>query len=801
MACNSRSRIAIQRCLWFGAATFSIAATNAAYAQASKIQQVNIPPQPLAATLMQIGRQASAEVVFASADVREKRAPSIRGALTVEQALRIALQGTTLSPRKTLEGAYVVEQEAAPMGESGAGGIAKGVSDVDIIVTAQRRAERLVDVPISISSIDQQELETKRIDSLNDLTKTVTSLRFEANQPGFQPTLRGIGTGMQGGGVDASVAIYVDGVYLPNTSGMSFDLPNVSNIQVLKGPQGTLFGRNSTGGAILISTAEPSSELTGRVKVTYAKFNDIRAQGYISGPLTENISGGLSVYYRKSDGYFRNIFTGSDNDGRIKMFNIRPDILFSNNDNLKVRLIYEHSYNFNASTLPQVNPNGYAVASFLPGALISHEFGKTAADTKPKNLGKTDSGTMIIDWRASDESSFKSVTNYRHDSSDFVWDGDASSLPLLSVDVPIRFKTFSQELTYAYKSGRIDLVSGLYYFRNSVNEPYLRLNYGPPLMPVLISFNAKTAITKTESVAGFADITWEAVNGLFLTGGARYSSEKKKIDIVVGSTVPHESKRWNSFTPRAVVRYELASDTNIYASYSKGFKSGAFSPPSRVDPETVDAFEAGFKHSSPVFDLNGAAFWYSFKDPQITIFDFKTNTGGAINAGKQRSYGAELETTIRPTPEWRIGLSVAWLNAKFLDFPEATINVPDGLGGFYIVQHDASGTRAPRSPKWSGNASTSYDIDVGAGTVQLAANIGWTSTFYQYANYESRQRGYALVDLNLSFTTADDHWRADLFATNLTNHHYTVQWANATFGTTYLYAAPRVFGASLSYRF
>lgn len=228
--------------------------------------------------------------------------------------------------------AYAQESSGAPKDEASAG------ESSDIIVTAQRRSERLVSVPVSVNAISQQELEGKQINSVYDLAKSVTSLRFEGQAPVFMPTLRGVGTLVLGGSLDASVPVYMDGVYIANTRGLNFDLPNVNGIQVLKGPQGTLFGRNSTGGAILITTAEPSSTMTGRFKATYARFNDVRLQGYVSGPLSENLAAGVSVSYRKSDGYTHNIVTGSNNDAPVKMFNVRPDLLFNNHNGVKLRL-------------------------------------------------------------------------------------------------------------------------------------------------------------------------------------------------------------------------------------------------------------------------------------------------------------------------------------------------------------------------------------------------------------------------------------------------------------------------------
>ncbi|QKS00575.1 TonB-dependent receptor [Sphingomonas sp. CL5.1] len=669
---------------------------------------------------------------------------------------------------------------------------------LDVIVTAQRRAERLVDVPLSVNSINSVDLEAKHIDSLANLTQAVTSLRFEGQAPQFEPTLRGIGTLVQGGGVDASVAVYVDGVYLPNSSGMNFNLPNVSDVQVLKGPQGTLFGRNTTGGAILISTAQPSFTWTGNVKGTYASYDDGRVQGYLSGPITSNIAIGVSGFYRESPGFTVNIANGQ-HDARLKLFNIRPSLLFSNNDNLKIRLIYEHSYAFDTSSLGLFNVDGYALARNFPGALISSQFPRFAADTAPVNLTRADAFTAIGDLQLSKSTALKSVTSYRHDSNLFVSDADMSNLPLLSVAQMLKFKTFSQEFTVSHKSGPLDLVAGANYYNSIADSPFTTItSFG-------VSNMIDSSKIKSEAIGVFADGTYELTQGLFLTAGARFSSERKDLAVQYGGVPPvvSDHRHWNAVTPRAALRYQFDPGDNVYFSFSKGYKPGAYAgfPPNLVKPEHVTAYEAGYKHASPLFDLNAAAFYYKYTDFQVTTFDFTTNLGVTINAPGERTYGFELETTIRPVPEWRINLSGAYLNARFTDFREATIQVANGAGQWVSAPRDATGTIVPRSPKWSGNVSTSYDLNIGIGKVRLGANMSFASSLYNLMNEQFRNPAYATVGLNAAFTPTGDHWKIEAFVTNLTDKHLYAQYQGGPFGTYAIFQPPRVIGGSLSYSF
>lgn len=688
----------------------------------------------------------------------------------------------------------------------------------DIIVTAQRRDERLVDVPVSVNVVSADEMAIKQINSVFDLGKSVTSLRFEGQAPTFMPTLRGVGTLLLGGST-SSVPVYLDGVYMSSSSGLNMDLPNIAGMQVLKGPQGTLFGRNSTGGAILITTAEPSDTLTGRMKVTYARFNDMRLAGYVSGPMTDNIRVGLSAHYRKSDGYTRNIFTGAKDDGRAKMFGVRPEIMFTNNEGVSLRLIYEHNYSFDATALGLNNPDGFEGITLLaklydlPTPVIAHKPWETAADGKPVIRNNSDAATGILNWELDDRFTLKNITGYRKGGGEFLADADLSQVAFFHVANETHFWNFSNELVLNGKLNGLDFVTGLYYSKgDDWSEPSGNgVTFGVPTP----RNTGTTQHTKREIIAGFLDMTYEASPGLFLTAGGRYGTESivlSRFDLATGSAVPPpagvpDRKRWNSFTPRAVVRYEIDTGTNAYVSYSRGYRTGLYNnstPVTLVGPENMNAYELGFKHSSRQFTFNAAAFYYDYRDVQVTAVDANDPTKqNSVNAEKARTWGIELEAGFRPTPEWSINMAIAHLDAKFIRFRSAPSFVPSTAlpGTWTTIRADASGTRMPRSPSWSGNISTSYTIDVGSGIIQLAADANAATKNYNVANLGFPVEKYAEVGANISYTTADKHWRGEVFVTNLTNHARPQQYQGGPLGTYAIWAPPRIFGASLSYSF
>lgn len=480
-------------------------------------------------------------------------------------------------------------------------------------------------------------------------------------------------------------------------------------------------------------------------------------------------------------------------------------------------LIYEHNYAFDASALGLNNPDGYALLSqpapvlnFLSSilgvplptdAVIATKPFETAANLKPVNENVSDSFTGILDVDLSDSVKLKNTVNYRSDTNDFKADADLSDKTLVHVGGLVYYKTFSEEITLNGKSGGLDWVLGGYYFNNKFSEgASSNIIFGAPLL-------GTPQKVQTQTLAAFADATYEITPGLYFSAGARYSSEQRKFeqhDELTGALVgTKEQKRWNSLTPRAAIRFEFDRNTNVYVSYSKGYKSGTFAgtPPVLVNPEHMDAYEVGFKHSSPTFSVNAAAFLYNYRDFQVSAVDILNNRTTAVNAELQRNKGAELEMTFRPVPALQISLAGAYLDAKFIRFDNAPLFVKDGFGGWSTIASNAAGTRAPRSPEWSGNAAISYDVDVKSGIVQLSANVSANSVVYNVVNEQFPVPGYAEVGANISYTTNDKHWRAELFVTNLTDHKRPQQLQGGPVGTYAIWAPPRIFGGSISYSF
>jgi iron complex outermembrane receptor protein len=251
-----------------------------------------------------------------------------------------------------------------------------------------------------------------------------------------------------------------------------------------------------------------------------------------------------------------------------------------------------------------------------------------------------------------------------------------------------------------------------------------------------------------------------------------------------------------------VARYQFNANANAYISYSEGFKTGAYTgyPPNLVGPEHVRAYEIGYKQNVDKLVLTAAAFYYDYRDAQVSTFDFQTGLGITVSVPKQADYGAELELAYRLTDSWTVSASGAYLNAQFIEFPNASIMTRLPGGGWGDAPQSANGTPVPRAPNWTGDLSSTYDLRLEPGVVEFTGNVSLTSSFYEYFNRQFVQPGYAKVDLGGAFIPNDAHWRFSVFVTNLTDVHNRVQYNGGPTGLVAFYAAPRIFGGSVKYK-
>ncbi|MFV0644576.1 MAG: TonB-dependent receptor [Sphingomonadaceae bacterium] len=645
-----------------------------------------------------------------------------------------------------------------------------------IIVTAQRRNERLTDVPISMTVLSSDELDRSGISATGDLGKVTPGLTMDRSGPFSQPTIRGIGSSVTGPGIGTSIATYIDGFYQPSTVSNDFQLADVSSVQVLKGPQGTLFGRNSTGGAILVTTMEPTFDVTGSASLSVARFGEVRANAVISSGVTDTIAVYGSAFYRHYSGFSKNVVTDR-HDQKGEQIIVRGKILWKPTDNFKATIAYAHGDIDDPFGVAQTAYLGVSAAVGKPGAIIPTGRRQTAATERPFTTINYDSIYLTNELDLGGVT-LKSYTGWRDEVSRVRLDSDKSNYPYQTIGFEPRDRTFTQELNLSSNPGAaLQWVLGAYYYRD--RAAYDNLEVTPEGGAAFKFLDAELA---TDAYALFADVTYELFESLFLTGGLRYNHEKVTgtfASILDGYIRHPATKSFDNVSPRAVIRYELTPGSNIYASFNMGYKAGTFNSTglstSPVNPEKVLAYEAGYKLAEGNTRFEAAGFYYDYSDLQVTSY---VNVAGAgstallTNAAKARIWGLDASLSLALTGGLAMELGASYVNAKYKEFPGATHYHWDGMGNITVVSDDASGKRMIRTPRFTGRAALDYNTELARGVLQANLSYSYRSGVSFDPFGETPQSGYGLLDARLSWTEPTDHVTFSIFGRNLTNAKY-----------------------------
>jgi iron complex outermembrane receptor protein len=593
----------------------------------------------------------------------------------------------------------------------------------EVVVSAQRRTERSVDVPITVTSINADEIATANVTQLSDTAKLTPGLRFDTQGPSMQPTIRGVGTAITTSGGGPNVGVYIDGFFQANAYALNNDLMRVQDIEVLKGPQGTLFGRNTTGGAILVTTADPSTTSSAEVKAGYANFVTPTLQAYATTGLTDNVAFDVEGFYRHSDSYFTNIYTGDDNAGRSQDWSVRTGLKVQFSDSLSLLLRYLHIQDNDPTTqLVNAYVDGSGGANFfstVANPLASYGRASSAGvalvnlnapagsfvtapgqvDLNPPVSFTAKSDAIMATFKADiGFADLTSYTQYRRDRTPYYGDLDATAVPLFNILVDVWDETFSQEFLLNSKPGTaLQWTAGIDYFSNIDNWTDIKAEGLVPASPAaFIPFGGSS--TQTKSAAVFADATYELVpHTWFLTLGGRYSHDivdnayfrSDEYTPFTGYTgpqgqnvpfsgpaetvIPVADLNHNSFTPRAVVRYKPTDSSSVYASYARGYKAGILNVGGYsqvpVEPETNDAYEVGYKFEGPKLAADLAGFFYHYKDLQVS--SYQAGNAQITNAASARIYGVESALRYAVSSDLNLNLGATWIHARYTSFPNA----------------------------------------------------------------------------------------------------------------------------------
>jgi iron complex outermembrane receptor protein len=685
----------------------------------------------------------------------------------------------------------------------------------EIVVTAQRRSERLSDVPLSVTAVSGPALQAAGITDTTSLTLVTPGLRMDRLGVYTQPAIRGVTAASTSPGAEANVSMYVDGIYQPNQAANNIDLPDVVRVEVEKGPQGTLFGRNATGGAVQIFTRDPSFTPTGSFAVSQGNFHDFLTKGFFAAPIIDNVlAGSVSGLFENNDGWTRDLLRNGELTGKVRSRLVRGKLLFQPAEGMKFVLAAQYSRRQDDSL-------------FLYSALDGNTSGRNPA-LSPGPLGPiatqpyTTSVNFpsVLDVRSlglSLKSSFdlsvgtlSTVTAFQRDMIQVSADGDASPAEITSFTIQSPDKNFTQELNFASEKfwNVASIVTGLFFYKDDSGYTPLIGNFaGSP-------FTNYSAV-RVRAEAAYLEANVDLAPGLVAIAGLRESHELRSVQyqgglaaVFVGDAL-HQAD-WNAITPRASLRYEIAPHTNIYGTYSQGFKSGVYDLNSTattpVNPETIKAFELGIKTSQSIFDANAAIFLYNYSNLQV---QFNNGNFDALqNAGSARIYGLDLEGHMHPTKDFTITAGLSLLHARYADYNPATILVPitNGAGvpvggNTENIAANLDGFQVSRAPDWTLNVGADYSHQFAYGTFGASVNAYHSATVPLEQSDRVLQPAYTQVNARLAFEPFQSKLTLSLWGKNLSNAK-VIQSSFITTATDGVsYAPPRTYGVMAEYAF
>ncbi|AJR25015.1 MULTISPECIES: TonB-dependent receptor [Sphingobium] len=752
-------------------------------------------------------------------------------------------------------GAHAEETPAVPAE------VADADAGAGIVVTAQRREERLQDVPVAVTAFDKDLFSVGGLGrSANEVLNYVPNASAGTQQHG-RPRwwIRGVGAGQQQLDLANPVGFYLDDVYISNSSATGLPLFDLERVEVLRGPQGTLWGKNTTGGAVNIISKRPS--LNGQddnyVKLEYGSFDNKIAEGGIGTTLVDDkLAARVSFRFDDRGGRFDNLYTGNKSN-EIKDNVIRGQLLAKPTDNLQALLsVHYRDYDTNGTywTTASYLPSGVVRNGYAPSTDINDISTNAPEYSRNKQFG----GSLHVDWDLGN-AALTWIAGYERFTTRGAGDTDYTPLEISRSYTQARSSQWTQELRLA-SSGedRLSWIVGAFYFNEKIRSNAFSATLPQGAVPAqaitptgpALAFSNTAYRHKAESGAVFGSTTFRFTDALKLTLGGRWTRETKTLDFdrraspaattpgavftwsnyaqwwnsYTGSiggagTFSNDLKRtWDAFTYDVTPSWNIDRDNLVYAKFSHGVKSGGFNTAATlpvaltaVRPEKLDAYEIGYKSSwfDGLLTFNATAFHYDYKDVQVNVVGPNPGAvGGATvsylqNAAKAKVDGAEFELALAPVEGLKFNAALGLLDTKYTRF---------------IVQNSTTslaGARFVRSPKVTLNVGGSYRFPLAElGTLELAADARYQSRQYYYVTpqdtvnrYYLAQKPYTLTNIRATYTTPDEKLSVTGFVNNLFDVRYlnhSLPAANAAQGVTgdtVAWADPRTAGVAALFRF
>jgi iron complex outermembrane receptor protein len=698
----------------------------------------------------------------------------------------------------------------------------------DIIVTAQKRSEDLQSIPIAVTALNDKALQNAGITSTTGLSALTPSLTVNQAAGAFLANfIRGVGSRQAPPGLEPSIAVYIDDRYESQPSGTVVQFLDVERVEVVKGPQGVLFGRNATGGALRVITNAPQDDFSAHVRVGYGNYDAREARATVNLPLSDGFAARISGLSVQHDGYARNLVpTGRRELDDRDVQQIRGRFKWEASPAVTANLSLEYwDQNDSAGQdnvlLPPFNLNSAAAAgalygtrrgvaaTALTGGIEQHQFSSEF---------RIDASLGAVD--------LASISTYSNLISHFANDVDSTSAVLTdAIDYSISSKALTQEFQLVSDaSGPFNWLAGVYYIHADQTV------YARARVPIEVSTGGIQHVL-TSSVAGFGQGSYKIGGGWSITLGGRYSYERKKLGVTLDAGVPNavnaallpfrRKTTFKKFTPKAVLQWDYGDDGMVYASYSRGIKGGGFSFPAVgqpvLRPEVLDSYEIGWK--ADLFDkavkISTAAYYYDYKDLQVTrtvtlpngLFSINTD-----NAASSVVKGVEGDLRWRVARGFTLSTGASYVHGRYKDYLAAarTFNIDTATPGTGLgttsIPYNADGKNLLRIPEFSGYVSGEYSIEMDGGTLSGSATYSYKSSslfdFIATPRMSSlRQDGYGLLSARLSYTFTKPNLRVSLYGNNLTDSVYLDDASVSGQGPKGSYGDPRTYGIQLDLNF
>jgi len=675
----------------------------------------------------------------------------------------------------------------------------------EIVVTAQRRAESLQDVPIAITAVTAESLSRQGIADTRQLSATVPSLDFTQQNNGALVFLRGVGSSNAGMGQESSIAVYVDGVYLATPLASLFSFNSIERVEVLRGPQGTLFGRNAAGGVVQIVTRDPSSDPTADVSLGLANFHTTEASLYASSGLGDKLAADIAIYDRSQrDGWGRNLTLNRDAFGNQQDFAVRSKWLWTPSADTEVRLTADYGRSRTESGVAwHVLPGtrGFDGTTTFPGFYnVTHNF---PSGSVVKQGGITLRIDQDFDWAR-----LVSISAYREADGRFTLDQDATAVARVNATVDQHDVTYSQEFQLlSPDDSAIRWIIGAYAHHDEPEFNPLRVQGSAAGSFPFIDINSRQTST---SRAVFGETTLDVTDTTRLTAGIRYTEDERH---VVGTRLAAPSTflanvdnkaNFNKITYRLALDQQIAPDVMIYASYNRGFKSGTFNLSSLLDPavapEVLDAYEVGLKSEfGRRLRLNGSAYYYDYTNIQTSQV---LATGGQriINAPGAIIQGFDLDFTAVPFSGLTLQGGFAYTHGRYLNFPNAPLFTPTAAGAAQSTVN-ARGNETVHTPETSYFLTGTYDIPSEIGNFELTGTYSYNDGFFWYPDNVTSQPSYGLLSASLGWTSVNQKYGIRLWGRNLSDEKYYSFVSESGLGFAGSPAPPKTYGVTLSVHF